>query len=99
MFGLLPLHKEEFHDHNGKGSLTYQALPGNKGGAAGLQVKCQEHPELGVYVGWLFGLEIVLLLLISGRDSQAWCTGWFCVNLTQAAVISEKGVSVGEVPR
>ena len=26
------------------------------------------------------------------------CTGWFCVNLTQAGVITEKGASVGEMP-
>ena len=26
------------------------------------------------------------------------CTGWFCVNLTQAVVILEKGVSLEEMP-
>jgi hypothetical protein len=26
------------------------------------------------------------------------CTGWFCVNLTQAGVLTEKGVSLEEVP-
>jgi hypothetical protein len=26
------------------------------------------------------------------------CTGYFCVNLTQAGVITEKGASVGEIP-
>ena len=26
------------------------------------------------------------------------CTRWFCVNLTQAGVITEKGASVGEMP-
>jgi hypothetical protein len=26
------------------------------------------------------------------------CTGWFCINLTQAGVITEKGASVGEMP-
>jgi hypothetical protein len=26
------------------------------------------------------------------------CTGYFCVNLTQAGVITEKGASVGEMP-
>jgi hypothetical protein len=26
------------------------------------------------------------------------CTGWFCVNLTQAGVITEKGASVEERP-
>jgi hypothetical protein len=24
------------------------------------------------------------------------CTGWFCVNLTQAGVITEKGVQLGK---
>jgi hypothetical protein len=28
----------------------------------------------------------------------SWCTGWFCVNLTPAGVITEKGASVGEMP-
>jgi hypothetical protein len=26
------------------------------------------------------------------------CTGWFCVNVTQAGVITEKGASVEEMP-
>jgi hypothetical protein len=26
------------------------------------------------------------------------CTGWFCVNLMQAGVITEKGASVEEMP-
>jgi hypothetical protein len=31
-------------------------------------------------------------------SNDGWYTGWFCVNLTQAGVITEKGVSVGEMP-
>jgi hypothetical protein len=30
--------------------------------------------------------------------TEEWCTGYFCVNLTQAGVITEKGASVGEMP-
>ena len=35
---------------------------------------------------------------VVGRLVHRGCTGWFCVNLTQAGVITEKGALVGEVP-
>jgi hypothetical protein len=38
------------------------------------------------------------VLCQSAQDCIHHCTGKFCVNLTQAEVITEKGTSVGEVP-
>jgi hypothetical protein len=32
------------------------------------------------------------------ESSLSTCTGWFCVNLTQTGVITEKGASLEEMP-
>ena len=63
--------------------------------------------------GWLTGSEIQSIITNAGEwqylgrhgtgraksfTSKGYCTGYFCVNLTQARVITEKGASVGEMP-
>jgi hypothetical protein len=35
---------------------------------------------------------------VSKVDWVGYCTSWFCVNLTQAGVITEKGASLEEMP-
>jgi hypothetical protein len=35
---------------------------------------------------------------LSQGETYTQCPGWFCVNLTKAGVITEKGASVEETP-
>jgi hypothetical protein len=42
--------------------------------------------------------EKVLQEVLSCASEFKPCTGWLCVNLTQAGVISEKGASLEEMP-
>jgi hypothetical protein len=48
--------------------------------------------------GSLYNSCVMQLIIVWDHFGLGICTGWFCVNLTQAGVITEKGASVEEMP-